>query len=182
MIARESGVPEPHLSPHPVDVLIRQTIAGKRGVREGDIEQLIERMATAPFNPDIVVVPRSMRGLAYRGDTLGGRAPSVPVHLIKRVLVERQWSNGTTVADYVDDLHRGVRHEAARHALFARRGGSMCVSIAATDDVVPDESRGPGRESIHVVVYSADQSIIVSGYQASALGKVAIPGDVQWLN
>jgi hypothetical protein len=162
-------------------VLTRAIIAGSRRPTASDIDQIIERAATAPFNPEIVVVPRSQRGLAYFDDTLGRRAPSVLAHLVKRILAERQWSNGTTVADYLDDLRRGVRHEAARHAVFARRGGSMFVSLAPTDAVVPEERRGPRWDPIFVVVYSADRGIIVSGDQASTLGMVAIPGDVQWL-
>jgi hypothetical protein len=76
-IAEGFSVPDPLLSQHPVDVLIRRIIAGEREATEGDVGQIVERFATAPFNPDVVPVPRSMRGLTYFGDTLGGRAPSV---------------------------------------------------------------------------------------------------------
>jgi hypothetical protein len=47
------------LSRHPVGVLVRDIIAGRRQPTATDIEQIIERMATAPFDPSIVVVPRS---------------------------------------------------------------------------------------------------------------------------
>jgi hypothetical protein len=174
-------VTDPRLSRHPVDVLIRQIIAGERRATDGDVEQIVERIATAPFNPDVMVVPKAMRGLVYVDDTLSSRAPSRLVHLVKRVLVERQWSSGTTSHDYLSDLRRGIRQDSARLALFARRGGSMVLSRSATDDVVPEMRRGSRQQPVVVVVYSADRGIIVSGYQASALDKVAIPGDVQWL-
>jgi hypothetical protein len=83
-------VSKPPVNQHTIDDLIRQIIVGERRARQGDVEQIIERIATAPFNPDDVVVPRSMRGLTHLGNTLGGRAPSVLVHLVKRFQVERQ--------------------------------------------------------------------------------------------
>jgi hypothetical protein len=38
-------------SHHPIDLLIRQIIAGRYQVTELDVEQITERIATAPFDP-----------------------------------------------------------------------------------------------------------------------------------
>jgi hypothetical protein len=161
--------------------LIRQIISGLHVATSGDVDQIVERVATAPFNPEIIPVPGSMRGLDYLDDVLSRREPSILTHLVKRVLVEYQWSSGTTIDDYLGDLRRGVRQDAARLALFSRRAGSMVVSLATTNVIVPEQRRGARWQPVFVVAFSADRGIIDSGYQASGLDKVAIPGDARWL-
>ena len=54
---------DPRLSQHPVDVMIRRIIAGLHTATSGDVDQIVERVATASFNPEIIPVPGSMRGL-----------------------------------------------------------------------------------------------------------------------
>jgi len=57
----------------------------------------------------------------------------------------------------------------------------MVVALATTEEIVPEQRRGARWQPVFVVAFSADRGIIVSGYQASGLDKVAIPGDAQWL-
>ncbi len=54
-------------SQHPVELLIREIIRTRRTATNEEIEQIIERMAAVPFNPDRVGVPQKHRGLRYRG-------------------------------------------------------------------------------------------------------------------
>src|SRR5215217_2186126 len=172
---------DPRLSQHPVDVMIRRIIAGLHTATSGDVDQIVERVATASFNPEIIPVPGSMRGLDDLGNVLSRRESSILTHLVKRVLVEHQWSNRTTIDDYLGDL-RGIRpHDSTRLALFSRRAGSMVVALATTEEIVPEQRGGARWQPVFVVAFSADRGIIVSGYQASGLDKVAIPGDAQWL-
>jgi len=110
---------DPRLSQHPVDVMIRRIIAGLHTATSGDVDQIVERVATASFNPEIIPVPGSMRGLDYLGNVLSRRESSILTHLVKRVLVEHQWSNRTTIDDYLGDLRRGIRHDSTRLALFS---------------------------------------------------------------
>ena len=168
-------------SAHPVDRLIRELLATRRAATDDEIERIVERMATAPFDPRVVRVRQEHRGLRYQGRTLGARAPSSFYHLVQRVVDERQWAVGTTLSDYLGDLWRAVRTPECRLAIFERRGGSMAAGLTPTDLVVPTQRRGlrPLRDLL--VVYSADRGIIVSGYQCSGLQTVGIPEDALWL-
>src|SRR4051794_29854718 len=86
-----------------VDALIREIILTKRTPTESEIAVILDRMASAPFNPQQMKVPRRDRGHTYRGQTLGERADSLTYHLVKRVVIEQQWAPGTTPDDYVED-------------------------------------------------------------------------------
>lgn len=79
------------LSQHPADRLIRELIQTGRAATEDEIERIVERMATAPFDTRIVRVRVAARGVSYRGQTLGARADSLTFHLVKRVALDRQW-------------------------------------------------------------------------------------------
>ena len=50
-----------------------------------EIIDIIDRMATAPFDPAIARVPLAERGLTYGGHTLGAQEPSLRYYLFKRV-------------------------------------------------------------------------------------------------
>lgn len=180
-ITGESGVPEPPLSHHPIDILIRQIAAGEQGAREGDIERIIERIASAPFEPRGVTVPPDWRGLFYLGHEMTEYEPSLTFHLFARVVVNRQWAFGTTAERYLSDLRAAVRSAPARIAVYHRRGGTIVAIIADTKRVIDSSDLGAGSDLLLVVIYSADRGIIVTGYQASGLETVALPEDVLWL-
>ena len=58
------------ISQHRVDQLIRELIRRGRAATADEIEQIIERMATAPFDERVVPVPTRLRGLSYHGRML----------------------------------------------------------------------------------------------------------------
>jgi hypothetical protein len=166
---------------HPVDRLIRELIASGRMPDSEELTQIANRMATAPFDTRVIPVPVRMQGLVYQNQVLGTRADSLRYHVIKRVLDERQWANGTTPVQYVADLRRAVRNPLSRLGIYARRGGAIAVSLGSTEFAVPLSRRT--RESLPnlLVVYSADRGTIISGYQASGLEQTGIPEDARWL-
>jgi hypothetical protein len=166
--------------PEPIDVdqLIRELI-GSRVATPRDVESIIERMATAPFDSRPIRVPVRYRGLTYRGRALSEREESLFYHLVKRVLIEEQWSDGTTAAEYLADLRQAVRSPDARLLVYRRRGGPTAAVLAP--NLVPTDRRGPKPQPFLYVVYSADRSIIVSGYQASGLAEISVPADARWL-
>lgn len=84
------------VSQHPTDRLIRELIHAGRPATAGETEQIIERMATAPFDQRVVPVGIRQRGLTYQGITLANRADSLMYHLAQRVLQDKQWADGTT--------------------------------------------------------------------------------------
>jgi hypothetical protein len=174
-------VPEPLLSRHPVDLLIRAVIAGTQRVTAADVEQIVERMATAPFDTRIVRVPDNLRGRSYLGQRLDAMAPSLFTHLAKRVMSERQWVEGTTPEQYLADIRSAVRAVHARLAVYERRGGSIAIALTPTNDVVPVDRQGDEPLPSLLVVFSADRGIILTGHQVTGLRTTSIPESARWL-
>lgn len=143
------------ISQHPTDRLIRELVRTGRTVAPAEVQQIAQRIATAPF-------------------------PTSAPHLAKRAR-EGQWTEETTPEAYVDDLRRAIRDPEGRVAVYQRRGGSLAACVTLTDRAVPFTRRGPASCALIVVVYSADRAIIVTGYQASAISYVSLPGGARWL-
>jgi hypothetical protein len=175
------GMPNRGGSQHPVDQLIGALVQPGRVVEPTEIDRIIDRMATAPFDPRLAPVPLAERGLDYQGRVLLARDESLFMHLVRRVLIDGQWAEGTTTEQYLADLRRGVRATSARLAVYARRGGRLATALTATAGSVPVERRGPAALPLLLVVYSADRSMIVTGYQVSSLQVAGISEDARWL-
>lgn len=169
------------LSPHPTDRLIRELVRTRRIALPDEIDGIAARMASAPFDPRIVRVPLSERGSAHRGRSLGRQDGSLFVHLVRRVVRDRQWSPETTAEQYVGDLRAAAGSPLARLAVFARRGGYLAGAVVPTPSVIPVERLGPRAKGDLWVVYSADRGMILAGYQIDALRSSALPEDAQWL-
>jgi hypothetical protein len=138
-------------------------------------------MASAPFDPTVVGVRTRHRGLIYQGQQLGNREPSLLYHLVKRVVIEGQWAAGTTAADYLSDLRRAVAWPTSRLAVYFRAREHFAATACATADIVPPERRGSDTLPLLLVVYSAEDSVIVTGYQFSSWEAVNMPEDALWL-
>lgn len=171
----------PRLSELPTDRLIRELILTRRSVEAEEIERILDRIATAPFDPGIVRVPVAERGIRYGNRQLLARDDSLFAHLVRRVGLDPEWAVGTTAEQYVQDLHRAARSSGARLTVYARRGGSMVGILAPTILAVPAARRGPATRSTLLVVFSADRGTLVSGYQTPSHHDPAIPGDALWL-
>ncbi len=169
------------ISRQPVDRLIRELIDTGRQATEAEIGRIIERMATAPFDPRVRPVPVKDRGLAYQGRVLGEREDSLFYHLVKRVRIEETWPDGTTADQYLADLRQAVRAPTARLALYKERGGHIAAIITPTSTVLREARRGPQAYPNLLVIYSADRGIIVSGYQFSTFARARIPQEARWL-
>jgi hypothetical protein len=166
-------------SQHSIDLLIRELIASGRAATEAEIAAIVDRMASAPFDPRVVHVGRKYRGLQYQGRALSNREQALFFHLTLRVVYDEQWRTGTTEQDYVEDLRSAIRDPAAHLLVYERRGGSIAAILAQNNIAL--ERRGPEALPLLYVVYSVDRSTIASGYQASAIGAISIPGDARWL-
>ena len=169
------------LSQHPADQLIRELVRTGREAMPEEIEQVVERMATAPFDPRVRSVGQQHRGLVYQGYALGEREPSLFYHLVKRVSVEAQWAAETTADEYLADLRRAIRATLASLVLYSHRGGAIAATLVPTAASVPLHRQGFRALPNLVVIYSADRGIIVTGYQYSALDRLRIPEGAQWL-
>lgn len=166
---------------HPVDRLIHEVVRAGREITSTEIEQILERIATAPFNPQVVRVPVEERELSHYGEILGERVSSLTYHVFKRVVVEGQWALGTTTADYLTDLRHAVRHPDAHCAVYYRRGGVIAATVTLTRAVVPRARLGPNAQPLLFVAYSADRGVLITGYQIRSLDTIAIPESARWL-
>lgn len=135
----------------------------------------------APFDAREVPVRPSYRGISYGGIRLGFKARSLDYHLVQRVMIDRQWRDGTTAAEFLTDISRAARASDARLAVYGRRGGGIAVAVADTGAVLPVERRGEESLPRLLVVYSADRAMILTAYQFSDLAVTGIPGDALWL-
>jgi hypothetical protein len=169
------------LSPHPVDTLIRELLATGRAADPVEIDLIIARIAGAPFDPRLdAMIPTKDRGLSYRGTTLGARDSALTYHLIKRVVGDRQWADGTTADQYVDDLHQAVRAADARLVLYRRRGGRIAAVLSRNR--IDPVRRGLDSSAWILIVFSADRGTIITGYQLSTPAPLNIPEDARWLS
>jgi hypothetical protein len=164
----------------PVDHLIRAIIETRRRATAPEVEQITERIATAPFENVRIHVPLRLR-LTYQGRVLGNREPSLLVHFVKRTLVEEQWDTATTIDDYILDLRRAALATGAQLLAYTRWGDRYAATITPTSQAVPDERLGRKACPNLIVVYSADRSVIVTGYMFTGLSDLNLPGDVLWL-
>lgn len=181
MTSGEGGAREGVLSRHPVDRLIRELIQSGREATLEEVEQILARLATAPFNPRDRWVSTKERGTRYRGQVLGARAASLTYHLTKRVVLEEQRADSTTADQYLADLRRAVRDPAGRLAIYERRGGHVAATIAPTERVVPPARQGRRPQPWLLVIYLVDQGIILTAYQFSTLEQTGIPKEARWL-
>ncbi len=169
------------MSEHPTDRLIRDLIQNRRPASDNEVAQIVDRIARAHFSRQIRVVPSRDRGASYGGRTLGNRADSLTYHIVKRVVVEEQWADGTTDRQYVADLWRAARSPAASLAVYVSGDDHIAVTLTPTADVIPPERLGIRPEQLVLVVYSAGNGIIVTGYQVSSVSATRIPSEAIWL-
>lgn len=57
------------LSQHPSDRLIRALVRTERPATAGELDEIVERTTSAPFDRQVVPVPTTPRGLTYDGHT-----------------------------------------------------------------------------------------------------------------
>jgi hypothetical protein len=178
-MADPGAASDPSMIQHPASDLIRRIVIGERTPEPGDVEQIITTMAAAPFSMALSHVPARLR-VAYRGTTLSWREPSLMLHLVTRVLVDRQWREGTTVAEYLQDTRSAVLWPGARLAVFERWGEDFSATISPSAEVVP--GRRIGREPLPwlLVVYSATDATIRTACMLSSLDTIDM-GHPLWL-
>ncbi len=109
-----------------------------------EVAAIVRHIAAADFNRNGVTTEAQIRGRTYLGRTVQLWDDSLFVHLVRRVLVQRQWAEGTTQATYLSDLQSAVVHPDAQLRLGLIRE-LPTVQIVAPNAVVPAR-RGPRAE------------------------------------
>jgi hypothetical protein len=149
-------------------------------VSTAEVDQIVARFAQAPFETKIVRVPVPYR-VTFQGQMLRNREPSLLAHLVKRTLGERQWHEATTPEEYLADLWRAARSPDARVLAYTRWGEHYAATITPTEHVVPSERLGSEWRQNVLVVYSADRSMIRTGYMFTDLPDIDLSEDALWL-
>jgi hypothetical protein len=147
-----------------VDELIRALIDTNRQATSDELEQIITHVAQAPFSSRLLKINRWLRKEleARELQVPTQKLPSVEIHLLKRIHLEQQWSPGTTVDQFIADLHQAVQHPDAQVWTYRWLGEAFAGFLA------PSHVRNvPNPEAFIFVAYSADYGAIRTGYQAS---------------
>lgn len=152
------------ISQHPIDRLLRELIAAPRPVTEAERRAIVEHIATAEFNRNGVTTEDQIRGLTDLGRVVRSWDDSLFVHLVRRVVVRRQWQVGTTPEMYLDDLHRIVLHTEA--VVYLGRTDELPTVLIVAPTLLTVEHQGPRLQTWAVVVYAPVRGTLVSGYQA----------------
>jgi hypothetical protein len=140
---------------------LQALVASPRQVTAAERTSIVRHIASAEFNRDGVTTEEQIRGLTYLGRTVEPWADSLFVHLVRRVLVQRQWADGTTEAMYLADLREAVLHTAADVRLgLASALPTVQITAPLT---VPEERRGPRAQPWIVVIYAPNRDRLVSG-------------------
>jgi hypothetical protein len=164
---------------HFVHRLIGEIIRSRRAARAEEVDRIIEHIANAPFNNQIVQVPIAHQNRSYLGSHIGTRTDSLTAHLLKRIFINEQWRIGTTLEEFLADIKAATLHESARPVVYERRGGIIVGTLS--ENVTPSARRGSLSLPLIYIVYSSDRDSIISVYQASNVHAIAIPGDALWL-
>lgn len=104
----------------PGDSVIIELVSGERVPTSADVTAILATMVLAPFNPQLERAPTELRGAVYAGRTIQSRDESWLIHLAKRVIVEQQWTEGTTAGEYLGDLRTAVQDSVSRLVLYRR--------------------------------------------------------------
>ena len=145
-------VEESGFSQNPADRLIRELIHTRREATPEEVERIVERMATVPFDKEDRRTPGKARSRGtYLGRRIGERTDSLFAHLLRRVFEDEQWKEGTTERQYLGDLRGAIRHPRAGVLLYERQGGPIAAVLAP--NVVPEGRLGSLEEPMFRYVF-----------------------------
>lgn len=146
------------------DVIILDLIATARQATPDEVAVIIAHVAQASFVTYLSRVPIRVReGLGHYGLNCPARMSNIEWHLLERVYLDEQWPPGTTVAEYVHDLHQAIKHaevEVWTYRYFDRPYAGFFS---------PSHVQGlPGSEPYLFVAYSPVFGTLTTGYQTAA--------------
>lgn len=148
-----------------VDQLILTLISINRRATDGELQALLTHVAQAPFSRRPLKINHWLRQeLEARGLRVPfEKLPSVEIHLLKRIYLDRQWPPGTPVDQFIADLHQAVQHPDVQVWTYRWLGEAFAGFLAPSH---VQNVLNP--EEFIFVAYSADHSQIKTGFQASS--------------
>ncbi len=151
-----------------------------READEAEIRTIRKRLTDAGFLEEIRVPPSS-RGLSASGYTLGGRESSLVHHLVRRIVLDEQWTDGTTPEQYLADLRAAVEDGSARFGVGKPSGNDAPLVYVLADNPVPHRRRGRRAEPSMFVLYGVADGVIITGHMVSGTDAVRKADDFRWL-
>lgn len=110
----------------------------------------------------MIGVSAELVGLKFLGGELRVREDSLTAHLAARVLRDKQWREGSTKEDFLNDIRRAVLHSDVALAVYETRRTNFAGVVAP--NTVPADRRGSDSGDYIVVLYSADRGRIITAY------------------
>jgi hypothetical protein len=163
---------------HAANALARDLWRTGRAPTPAEIEILLARIASAPFNEKMAPVDRSIAGMPFQGRPLRIGEPSIRAHLAKRVLLDEQWIETTTEATYLSDLRRVAAEETTGVAVY--RFEKRIVVAVVGPNGVPAARRGVPSLPLLLAIYDSGRGRLVTGFQIRSELDVDVPEGVQW--
>lgn len=161
------------------DERIKAIADGQRKPTADDKLAILNEISQARFYGGDARIPAHLLGLSFEGRPLGDREPSSRAHLARRVLDDEQWPAVTTEQQYLEDLRAALRHPDAQVIVYKRRGGYVASVLSPNE--IPEGRLGKRPEDNVFVVYVADRSCIITGYQTACEQNLSIPEGALWL-
>ncbi|HDN79115.1 MAG TPA: hypothetical protein ENG33_01460 [Chloroflexi bacterium] len=156
-----------------IDQLIITLVETGRQASEDELQKIIEYVARAPFASYPVKISKWLREelRKHRFEITQSRMPSIELHLLKRIYVDKQWPPHTTAESFLADLHKAIQHPDVRIWTYKFRGEPYIGFLS------PSHIQGvPNPEKFIYVAYSPRYGVIVTGYQASGPEAIFISG------
>ncbi len=151
-----------------------------RAASEAEIQAIRGRLTEVGFLEE-VRIPPSSRGLSASGHTLGRRESSLVYHLVRRIVLDGQWSDGTTPERYLADLRAAVADGSTRFGVGKPAGNDAPLVYVFADNPVPRERRGRRAEPMMFVLYGVANGVIITGHMVSGTDTVRKADDFRWL-
>ena len=145
--------------------LVLTLIDANRQATHEELQRILTHVAQAPFSARPLKINRWLRHeLEARGVRVPSeRLPSVEIHLLKRIYLDRQWPPGTSVNQFIADLHQAVQHPQVQ-AWTYRWLEEPFAGFLAPSHV----QNVPHPEAFIFVAYNANYDVIQTGFQASS--------------
>ncbi|MFN8454725.1 MAG: hypothetical protein U0401_08670 [Anaerolineae bacterium] len=149
------------------------------------LAQLIDQASVAPFATDLLEADQALWGGFWQGDVIapGYTLPAVELALLRATRLDYAWPEGTSVAEFLADLHAAIRQPQAG-VWTLQAAGEPCVVFAGPFNVQPAGRKQRStleRSTFNVLTlvwYCETTGQLHAGYRA-AVGSLNFPGAVE---
>ena len=145
---------------------VSQLIIRSKKATPQQLAQLVDQARVAPFVDDLFEVDEPLWGGFWQGDVIapGYRLPAVELALLRAMRLDATWLEGTSVAQFLADLHWATSQPQAGVWTLAV-AGEPCVVFAAPFNVA--RSMLNVKPLATVVWYCATTERLHAGYRAT---------------